>query len=250
MKKVVLIVAFIFIFSQNVSADVIDTPCEELLLPITKAEVPLCDFFPDIQTASRVTWCATDRIKKYTTESQFEQYLKIKKNLETFIDDLLFYKGGMVCPSVANYEMQYKFQSFILSKLTADKQYNVPNPYQIHCTLQKIITESPTCLKQDILKICNIQARRSVIHSLRTTSEEVLALFKTITSDVEQQKQWMKEYYNLIHRFVVLIQENEDLMNPIHSSMFMRDWYIYEEMNGRQLEETNKVPIPYPLPFP
>ena len=174
-----------------------------MLLPITKAEVPLCDFFPDIQTASRVIWCATDRIKKYTTESQFEQYLKIKKNLETFIDDLLFYKGGMVCPSVANYEMQYKFQSFILSKLTADKQYNVPNLHQIHCTLQKIITESPTCLK-----LCNIQARRSVIHSLRTTSEEVLALFKTITSDVEQQKQWMKEYYNLIHRFVVLIQEN------------------------------------------
>jgi len=223
--------------------------CEEWLIPIEEAEVPLFSIFIDKYVAYKVSWCFSQKIKKHSTPQQFEHYTKAKDLLDKTLDNLLFYKGGMN-DGIVVYEMLYKFQSFVLEKLTGDLQYKVPDPYHIACDLEEKITELPKCLQQDIYKICNIQIRRDIDYYFRETDTQILKLFESITSDEKRQKEWMLDFYNLIYRFVILIRENEYLMNPINSNMFMSDWFLFEKMNGRELEETNTVPKPYPIPFP
>jgi len=266
MRKLFLIITFALLSSSVRAEDVamdkdtivdmnntplatVYTDCDKLILSAQEAEVPLGNFFPDVRTAGRVSWCFRDKIRQKATEKQFELYQKAEKLMEEFLDDMLFYKGGhtIYCE---NAQLKYKFQSFIYFKLTGDKKFEIPEPDKLTCHLKQNLTEAPICLKEDILKICNIQTRRSVIYRLHVTSEATLELFKAITSDENTIQQWMAEYYNLVYRFVILIREDKDLMNPLLSSMFMYDWHIYEEMNGRELEEVSEVPNSYPIPFP
>jgi len=221
--------------------------CEDLIPPVKEAEVPLGHFFADEKNAGRVSWCFTDKIKQHSNPEQFELYVKSKDLMEKFIDDMLYYKGFLTYPE--NAQLKYKFQSFVYFRLTGDKQYDVPETHKIDCSLNDKITEAPTCLEQDILKICNIHTRRGVISILRLTSEATIELFKSISTDENTIKQWMKEYYNLIYGFVISIRES-DLMNPINSDLFLHDVYIYEEMNGLEHLEANELKEPYPLPFP
>ena len=223
---------------------------EEYLIPIESAEVPLGNIFPDIKTSGQVSWCFTQKIKRKATKKQFDLYMKSLDTLYDFLEDMLYYKGDHVSGVLANYEMRYKFQSFYLAKITNNKQYEVPEPYKISCKLNEKLYLPPECIKRDSMKICNIERRRTVTNNLFMLSALVFEMVETVTSDKEKQQQYMLQFYNLMYRFVMMIKESEDLMNPINSTQFMEDWNIVKIMNGQELDEVVSVPKPYPLPFP
>ena len=101
-----------------------------------------------------------------------------------------------------------------------------------------------------MLKICNIESRRHIDVDMEKLSQTMLSFFMTKTDNEEIQRQWMKEFYDLIYTLIVTIKEDSILMNPLYSSQFREDLRIYEKMNGRELEDVNAVSKPYPLPFP
>ena len=221
--------------------------CEDMIIPMKEFEEPLGQVLGDQRTAGRVIWCFSDKIKQHSTPQQFELYEKAKVQAENFLDALLYYKGYVNYPERS--ELMYRYQSFIYHALTKDKDFALIEPDKINCPLNDKITEVPICLKQDILKICNIESRRNVIYHLNNFTQTTLELLKTITGDENKLKKQMHEYYNMIFHFVVLIRSS-DLMNPINSWMYQGDVYWYEEMNGLEHMETQEWKEPYPLPFP
>lgn len=258
MKKIVLILGMLLSFGANVWAQDsrILTPeeigemygkCEDMIVSMKEFEKPLNQVLGDQRTAGRVIWCFSDKIKQHSDEQQLELYEKAKLQAEEFLDNLLYYKGYLTYTSRS--ELMYRYQSFIYHALTEDKDFALSEPNKINCPLSDKITEVPKCLKQDILKICNIESRRKVISNLMHLDEITLQLLKTITDNENTLKKQMQQYYNMILHFVVLIRES-DLMNPLNSWMYMGDVYLYEEMNGLEHMEAEELKEPYPLPFP
>ena len=259
MKKFALVVGFILSLSSNLYAensrtltseeiDDIYGRCEDMILPIDRFERALGEIFADQRNAGRVIWCFSDKIKQYSTPQQLELYEKAKTQAEEFLDDLLYYKGYWTIYTERS-ELMYRYQSFIYYALTKDKYFTLPEPDMINCPLNDKITEVPTCLKQDILKICNIESRRNVIYHLNNLTLTTLELLKSTTDNEDKLKKQMQQYYNMIFHFVVLIRGSY-LMNPLDSWMYMGDVYLYEEMNGLEHLEAEEMKEPYPLPFP
>ena len=224
--------------------------CSPYLLPIKDDESPLGQFFSDTGSGYVVTLCFANEIKKYSTAKQFDLYKKAEEHLKDYLEGLLYYKGNYFSSAQAKDEMLYKFQSFYLAKITQDKQYEVLQTHQINCKLDKGLNRPPSCLIQDVLKTCNIVSRRMMMYDLYQLSEIMFRIFETTTSDKEQKRQYMLQFYNLMYRFVMMIRENEYLMNPINSVQFMADWNAVKIMNGQELDEVISVPKPYPIPFP
>lgn len=258
MRWFVFYLGVVLLFGANVYAkqeekltkemiDEIYGKCEDMIIPMEEFEGSLEQVFGDQRTASRVIWCFSDKIKQHSNEQQFELYEKAKLQAEEFLDDLLYYKGFVTY--TARSELMYRYQSFIYYALTEDKDFALWEPNKINCPLSDKITEVPNCLKQDILKICNIESRRRVIYDLNNLTGTTLELLKTVTNDENILKKQMQQYYNMVFHFVVLIRES-DLMNPISSWMYMGDVYLYEEMNGLEHQEAGELKEPYPLPFP
>ncbi|MBQ8481784.1 MAG: hypothetical protein IJ532_04560 [Alphaproteobacteria bacterium] len=258
MKKFVLILGLVLSLSTNAWAEDSQTlisrefdgiygKCEDMIIPMKEFEKPLEKIFGDQHIAGRVIWCFSDKIKQHSNLQQFELYEKAKLKAEKFLDDLLYYKGYLNYTSRS--ELMYRYQNFIYYALTEDKDFAFIESNKIDCPLNDKITEVPKCLKQDVLKICNIESRRQVISALNRLDEITFQLLKTITNDEDILKKWMQQYYNMILHFVVLIRES-DLMNPLNSLMYMRDVYLYEEMNGLEHMEAEELKEPYPLPFP
>ena len=221
--------------------------CEDMIIPMKEFEKPLDKVLGDRHTAGRVIWCFSDKIKQHSNSQQFELYEKAKLQAEEFLDDLLYYKGYLNYTSRS--ELMYRYQSFIYYALTGDKHFVLLEPDKINCSLNDKITEVPLCLKQDILKICNIESRRNVIYHLDNLTQTTLELLKTINDDENVLKKQMLQYYNMVFHFVALIR-GSDLMNPLVSWMYMGDVYLYEEMNGLEHMEAEELKEPYPLPFP
>ena len=222
--------------------------CEDMIISMKEFEGTLGEVFADQRNASRVIWCFSDKIKQHSTPKQFELYERAKAQAEEYLDALLYYKGYWTIYTERS-ELMYRYQSFIYYALTADKDFILPEPDKINCSLNDKITEVPICLKQDILKICNIESRRNVIYYLNNLTQTTLELLKTTTDDEDKLKKQIQQYYDMLFHFVVLIRESY-LMNPLDSWMYMGDVYLYEEMNGLEHLEAEEMKEPYPLPFP
>ncbi|MBR3501660.1 MAG: hypothetical protein IKR92_02480 [Alphaproteobacteria bacterium] len=259
MKKIALILGLFLAFaakaqagySQTFTPEKIDEmygKCEDMIMPMERFERTLGEVFADQHNAGRVIWCFSDKIKQHSTPQQFELYEKAKTQAEEFLDALLYYKGYWTIYTEQS-ELMYRYQSFIYYALTENKDFALPEPDKINCPLNDKITDVPICLKQDILKICNIESRRNVIYHLNNLTQTTLEFLKTITDDEKKLKKQMQQYYNMIFHFVVLIRESY-LMNPLDSWMYMGDVYLYEEMNGLEHKEAEEMKEPYPLPFP
>jgi len=259
MKRIIVFFMLLISISNKVNAgeqrqltdeeiDEMYGKCEDMIISMKEFEGTLGKVFADQRNASRVIWCFSDKIKQNSTPQQFELYEKAKAQAEEFLNALLYYKGYLTIYTERS-ELMYRYQSFIYHALTGDKNFILPEPDKIDCQLNDKITEVPMCLKQDVLKICNIESRRNVQYYLNNLTQTTLKLLETITDDENILKKQIQQYYNMIFHFVVLIRGSY-LMNPLDSWMYMGDVYLYEEMNGLEHLEAEEMKEPYPLPFP